>query len=463
MKLKELREKGAGIAVEMRKLTDEFNANGKTWKDEAQKAAYDKVNADYDANLAEISAQEKRDAEAKAVEDRMAAVEEQQRQSVNRNIPGREDHKPRQLAGSDGITDEVRGAAIAGFLAGDRRNERHVEAMQRCGINPQTGELRFDLLDTANLGKLQREIRSGGVEHAARSLEQRTLSGASLSTGGATIGETLIRNLEVNMLAFGGIRQVAETITTATGERMTWPTADDTSNTGEYLSESTSVGSSVDPSFAAVCWDAYKVSSKAILVPYELLEDSFVNLPTLLGQMLGERIGRITSTKYTTGSGAAEPKGIVTASTLGVTTASGTAITTDELIDLVHSIDPAYRNMPGTGFLMHDGIVKYLRKLKYATGEYIWQSGLAGGRPDTILNYPVNISLDMQSSVATGTKTVLFGHLSDYKIRRVNGVRLYRLEERYRDTDQTGFFAFVREDGNMLTNATARVKHMLQA
>jgi HK97 family phage major capsid protein len=181
----------------------------------------------------------------------------------------------------------------------------------------------------------------------------------------------------------------------------------------------------------------------------------------MLGAMLGERLGRITNTKYTTGSGASTPRGIVTAASSGVTAASGTQIAADELIGLVHSIDPAYRN--GAGFMMHDNIVLHLRKLKDGNGEYMWQSGLRDGAPDRLLGYGITINQDMQSSVATGTKTVLFGQLSKYKIRRVNGMRLYRLQERYRDTDQDGFIAFIREDGNLLNAGTAPVKYLVQA
>jgi len=152
----------------------------------------------------------------------------------------------------------------------------------------------------------------------------------------------------------------------------------------------------------------------------------------------------------------------VTKSTLGVTAASATAIAADELIGLIHSIDPAYRAL-GCGFMCHDSILLHIRKLKDGESRYLLQFGLQQNMPDSILGYTVTNNQDMQSSVATGTKTMLFGRLGDYKIRRVNQVRMYRLEERYRDADQDGFLAFVREDGNLLNAGTATVKHLLQA
>ena len=259
------------------------------------------------------------------------------------------------------------------------------------------------------------------------------------------------------MLAFGGVRQVAETIRTASGERMSWPTADDTSNTGAQLGESTSIGSSVDPSFGKVYWDAYKFSSKPVLVPYELIEDSAFDLPGLLGGMLGERLGRITNTKFTTGTGAATPKGIVTAAT-SFSAASATSIAWDDVLGLEHSIDPAYRS--GASFMMHDSILLACRKLKDGNGQYLWQSNINVGVPDSFSGKPLTINQDMDSTVASGKKTILYGQLSKYKIRSVGQMRMYRLEERYRDTDQDGFVAFIREDGNLLTAGTAPIKYL---
>lgn len=376
-----------------------------------------------------------------------------------------------RVAGGDGavtaVTEEHRVLALQAWIrhqAGKPLDEEHLEALKVTGLNPATRELSLRLYKTDDYAALQRRFRQS---HPARALEnvsdfKATLSGKSGPAGAYLIPpETLIRTLEINMLAFGGVRQVAETIRTGSGERMSWPTADDTSNTGVQLEESTTIGSSVDPTFNKVFWDAYKFSSKPVLIPYELMQDSAFNLAGMLGEMLGVRLGRITNTKFTTGTGANTCKGIVTAASTGVTAASATAIAADELFGLVHSIDPAYRN--GAGWMFHDSILLYLRKLKDGEGRYLWQSGMNGGSPDTLLTYPTTINQDMQSSVATGTKTILFGQLRNYKIRTVGEVRLYHLVERYRDTDQDAFIAFTREDGNLLTAGTAPVKALLQA
>lgn len=198
------------------------------------------------------------------------------------------------------------------------------------------------------------------------------------------------------------------------------------------------------------------------MVPFELLQDSAFDLPSFIARKLGERIGRKQATDFTTGDGSSKPNGIVTASTAGKTAASATAIISDELIDLEHSVDPSYR--PGAGWMFHDNILAAIRKLKESTtNAYIWQPGLQTGIPERILSYPFFINQKMASSIAASAKTILFGRLDKYNIRDVAEVRLVRMNERYADTDQVGFVAFLRSDGDLVDAGTNPIKHLVQA
>lgn len=464
--LQALREKRAELRNKIYQFRDEVTANGGKFKDAEHRAAWQTLNTEYDATVREED-ELRSAAEVAATADRAREDEERDARETN---AGR---KPGMDAG--GVRDERKGLptederarALAAFCRnalGRYVSDDDVALMRRCRIGANQTELVIDIDAHANT-RLRREVAGcfsrNHASRAIREAESRAMSAVTFGVGGALVPDSFIRNLEVNMVAFGGIRQAADTLTTSSGERMAWPTADDTSNEGEMLGESVNIGASVEPSFAHVYWDAYKFSSKPILVPYELLEDSFIDLPSILGQMMGERIGRVTAKKFTNGSGAAEPRGIVPASSLGVTTASGTAITYDEIIRLEHSIDPAYRS--GAAYMMHDNVILALRLLKDGEGRYLWQSGIDNNSPDRLNGHPVFVSMEMDNAVTSGKKTILFGQLSKYKIRRVNQIRVYRLQERYRDNDQDGFIALVREDGNLLTAGTPPVKHLLQA
>lgn len=452
MNPKELREKLGKLSASIRKMADEHNAvetRGEKLTAE-QTSAWTTINAEYDATKTQLE----RALRAEQVEKELAAPAPRETPT-----PGREPYDGREGRGRE-LVEEQRARAINAWARtqlGGTITEDDEEACRAAGIRPDQRNLDLRLLPTQELRKLQRLCRD---VHPTR-FEERALSAIALNLGGITVPETLIRQLETNMLAFGGILQAAEIIRTASGEKITWPTADDTSNSGEQIGENGAVAEG-EPTFGAVTWDAYKFSSKELKVPYELLEDAAFDFVSWIGAALGERLGRIQASKATTGSGAGTMKGIVTASSLGVTAASATSVAPDELMDLVHSVDPAYRNGPGVGFLLNDSTVLHLRKKKDGNGQYLWQPGMQAGVPDRLIGYPVIISQEM-ASVATGNKSILFGQLSKYKVRQVNSIRLYRLVERHRENDQDAFIAFLRADGNLLDAGTAPVKHLIQA
>lgn len=372
----------------------------------------------------------------------MAAIPEEAR--ARPEPEGREEKKPE-------ITEEIRGAALKGWfstplsLRGDIEiTDAQRQAAKQCGFNLNQREIAFGL--RGNYRSIQHEFRA----------PQTTTTG---STGGYLIPTGFVSTLERALLEFGGMRQVSEVMRTATGNDLPWPTSDDTSNKGEIIGENTTQNEQ-NIAFKQVIFKAYKYSSKMIKIPFELLQDSAVDLASLTGQIAGERLGRIQNQHFTTGTGAGQPKGLTLATTLGATTASATAIKADELMDLIYSVDPAYRT--GAAFMMHDNIFLAISKLKDGQGQYLL-NGLADSTQLRIKGYPVIINMDMQSSVTTATKTVVFGQLGKYKIRDAGEVRLVRLDERYADLDQVAFVAFLRSDGNLLDAGVAPVKHLLQA
>lgn len=456
---KKLREERKQLAILIRQTADKIAAEKRDLRAE-EKPAWEKLNADYNDLSARIQ-----------VAEQAEKIEAEERAPLGDRRIGRDDLNPREKRNRDSVpSDEVRGLALQGWLryqSGKPLRKRQENAVKACRINlhPNDKCLRLASPNTAQIREMQRQFRS---VHSSRAMdhmrETRVLSGHSGPAGGSLVPpESLMRTLELNQLYYGGMLQVAETIVTQSGERMSWPTADDTSNVGEILGESASVDNSgaggPDPTFNKNYWDAYKFSSKMILVPYELLEeDAVFDLAGTLGEMLGERLGRIKNTRYTNGTGATQPYGLVTRATLGVTAASATAIAADEIIKLEHSVDRAYRD--GGSYMCHDTILLNLRLLKDSVGRYLWMSGFDGGTPDRLNNRPLTINNDMASSMVSTNKTLLFGQLNRYKIRRVRGYRLYRLEERYRDKDRTGFIVFSREDGNLLQAGTSPVKYL---
>lgn len=334
--------------------------------------------------------------------------------------------------------------AAAGQEAGGQANkEEYRNAFWSWARHGQDG------LDAEQRGLL----RAGYVDMRAQSVGVPT-------AGGFAVADEDMRGIVDAMKFYGGMRQAGCTvITTETGADLPFLTGDDTSNSGEQLGENQQVNEK-DFDFGQIVLRAYVYSSKLVRVPYTLLQDAGFPLESWLQNKLGERLGRILNSKFTTGSGAATPQGIVTGSTYcGTTTASATAATYAELVDLEMSVDAAYRQR--ARWMFGDTTLKNLKKLVDGASRPLWLPGIAVREPDTLMGYPYTVNSDMPTMTAS-QKAVLFGDFSAYYIRDVQGVTLVRLQERYADYLQVGFMAFSRHDGALIDAGQHPIKHLLQ-
>jgi HK97 family phage major capsid protein len=278
----------------------------------------------------------------------------------------------------------------------------------------------------------------------------RAAQTVTTSGGGYLVPQGFSGQLEEALKSFGGMLEAAEIVNTESGNPLPWPTVNDTGNVGELLGINTAAASQ-DFSFGQVNLNAYKYSSKIVLVPIELLQDSAFDLNAFVARKLAERIGRIWNTHFTVGTGSGQPNGVVTAATSGKvgTTGQTTSVIYDDLVDLFHSVDPAHRASKGCRFMLNDASLKVIKKIKDSQGRPLWQAGLAGGTPDMILDKPYTINQDV-ATMAANAKSILFGDFSKYKIRRVMDTTVLRLTERYAEFGQVGFIAFSRADGNLI-------------
>lgn len=357
--------------------------------------------------------------------------------------------------------------ATQGLQQSEGAEERSA-ACRELRFDPTCNTISFDLPPTHEHRYSQRLIRSAHPELLQQRLadgalrrEYRALSAHNGPTGAYLIPGTFVRSLEINMLAFNSIEQAADVMLTDTGEEMGWPSADDTSNEGERLGEARTTSATQDPTFKLTKWRAYEYSSMEVKVPRPLLEDNAVGLDNVLPEMLAERVARKFNRECTTGTANSQPNGVVTASALGRTAASATAITGDEFIYLFHSVDPAYRT--NAAFMMHDSIAAQLALLKDTTNQPIWRSGLVDGNPDRLLGKPVYVNQYMDSALAASNKVALFGDFSRYKIRRVRRVFLTRIVEKYANQNQVAYLLIVRQDGNLLNTGTNPIKRLQMA
>ena len=293
--------------------------------------------------------------------------------------------------------------------------------------------------------------------------EQRVQTAGTTTAGGFTVPVELAAFIEQAMIATGPMydSSLFTVINSTDGRTFNIPTVDDTASTAEAHTEGGTVtdDGGKDVVFAQKVLSAYAFDSEWVRWSAELNADSIFNMESLLGELLGSRLGRIANSKLTTGSGSSDVEGIVTNSALGKTAAGTAAITADEIIDLIHSVDPAYRASPNSAIMMNDSTLAAVRKLKDGDGNYLWQMGnYQAGVPQSILGYPVVVNQAMDS-LATAKKVMLFGDMSKFYVRKVGGPSLYVARERF--APDFGLLGFVRFDG-VLVN-TAAIKHLITA
>lgn len=224
----------------------------------------------------------------------------------------------------------------------------------------------------------------------------------------------------------------------------------------------TSEGSSIaesDPSFSAfITLGAFKYAA-TFQLSREVVEDSGINLLDFVARQAAVGMGTAVNAGLTTGTGTTQPRGIATASTLGVTGGTGVAgvPTADNLIDLVYSVGSPYRRRGGS-FQMRAATLAAVRKLKDTTNQYIWQPSLQVGQPDMLLGFPVYENPDI-AATGTGARSVIFGDASSYYVRQVRGIEVARDDSVGFVSDLITFRVTWRGDGNLPD--TAAVKHYI--
>lgn len=277
------------------------------------------------------------------------------------------------------------------------------------------------------------------------------------TAGGFLVPQSFSDRLEVALKVFGGMLNEAEVLQTGSGADMPWPTVNDTTQTGAILAENASIPSQ-DVTFASVTLKSYMYTSKLIAVSLQLMQDSFVSVDNVVADLAGQRLGRILNSHFTTGTGSGQPNGVVTAAASGKvgTTGQTASVIYDDLVDLIYSVDKAYR--AGSKFMAADSSIKVVMKLKDSQNRPLWQPSVQAGQPDMLMGYPVVVNNDV-AAMAANAKSIIFGDFTKYKIRRVQGMTLLRLNERYADNLQVGFFAFTRADGNLIDAGTNPVKY----
>lgn len=413
---KELRVKAAELATEARKKYDEITDS--TTADQAKEieARFDTIMADHDELIERAERAEK-----------LEAAEKRALSGMHGN-PGLGD------AGKDQDADapNYREAFFEFIKCGGDASAMDAEARAVLLTGDQSSEFRA----------------------------QTTATGAA---GGFTV-PTELRNVLVESMAMHGPMYdgtFTTEIVTSGGGQIDIPAINDTANSASAHTEGGNLtdDGSEDAVFAQRTLNAYTFATAFIRWSMELGQDSIFNMEQLLGKLLGQRTGRVANEQLTVGTGTDAPHGVAVAAGAGVTAAGAAAITGDELIDLFHSVDPAYRAAGNLSYMMNDTTLAAVRKLKDGQGNYLWQMGdVQKGIPQTLNGAQVKVNQDMPA-MTTGNRSVLFGDFSAYYVRKVGAPVVGVMRERF--FPNLGIASVIRFDGEL--SDTGAIKALTQA
>ena len=395
MKLHEMKQKRATIAGQMRKLHDENSE--KRW-DEALTKQWGDMN------------QELRDLDA-------AIAREEQLLSLDTDDLN-SDPERRSLIDTDTSVTEARQIKV-------------LDTILRGG---------FSALDTE-----QRQLFK----------EMRAQTVGTGSEGGFTVPTEFRNRVAEAMKAFGGLANIATVFETDSGNPITWAITDGTADEGVMIGEKEE-STEQDMEFGQVVIGAKKMTSNIVKISDELLQDSGVDIAGLIARRIGSRLGRGEAKQLLTGNGTGNNiKGLLNQVTGGKTSAASGAIAHADLLALKHAVDPAYR--AGTArWLFNDNTLLGLKLMKDGQGRPLWLPDIAGVAPATIDGDQYQIDQGMPD-VAANAKAVAYGDFSYLQIRRVKGMELRRLTEKYAEFGMVGFLMFHRFDDLLEDKATVKV------
>jgi HK97 family phage major capsid protein len=281
--------------------------------------------------------------------------------------------------------------------------------------------------------------------------------------GGYLVPSEWAPSIEKVMAQYSGMLQASRVIRTNSGGPLYFPVVDETAVMGAKI------GEGVADSVSDVTWsqkelNAYTYTSNVIKVSYELEQDNAYPLAQHLQEIMAERLGRILNQEATVGDGTGDPNGVMTASSAGKVASATNAITRDEILDLIHSVDRVYRGTPNSYLMLHDTTLAAIKKLTVGTSDDrpLWQPSIRDGEPDRIEGIPYIVNNDIaELTDGVSSRVMAYGDFSKYVIRMSRDIEVKRLIERYADERVTGWFAFMRFDSELIN--TSAVKHLALA
>lgn len=445
MKSRALRQKLGELTTQLRQILKKAEDESRVKLNADEEQTYSRIEteiSDLEAQITRVERQESREAE--------------QARTANPHEAGREDRG----AGSG------TGAGVATPAAGPAQPA--LPESLRLQFRNDFGNLEPDLRRhvLARCAPAYQSAFQAFLSRGARSLteqEQRALQADGFTAGGATVAPMqfvaeLLKAVDDQLFIRGAatVRQVVNA--TSLGIPSLDADPDDADWTGELQTGNED---------SAMAFGRRELTphplGKRIKVSKKLMRTSALGVEALVRERLAYKFALAQEKAFLTGNGAQQPLGLFTASADGIPTSrdvqtgSATDITADGLIDALYGLKAQYQR--NATFVVSRELIKRARKLKGSDNNYLWQPGLQGGQPSTILDRPYFMSEFCPSTFTTGLYVGLVGDLKFFWIADALDLQIERLDELYATTNQVGFIGRMESDAMpVMAEAFVRLK-----
>lgn len=346
------------------------------------------------------------------------------------------------------------------------REKSAAEIVDRPEFASTKGEVSNELIKKAQYKALNEYIKFGHQSetflHA--NAELKVLQ-ADLDTSGGYLNtpqmwvESLLKDLDNSV----DIRRLSQTFAIGSSESLGVPSLDTDLNDADWTTE-LATGSQDDAMRFGKRELRPHPFAKRVKISNTFMRLSLIDPETLVRDRIRYKFAITEEKGFLTGTGAGQPLGIFTASAQGINTdrdvSTGnttSAIVADNLIEVKHTLKGQYWG--SATWMFHRDGMKKIRQLKDGNGQYLWQPGLAGGQPNTILDCPYVMSEYVPNTFTTGLYVGILGDFSFYWIADSLGLTIQRVNELYAESNSTGFIARAESDGMpVLPEAFVRVK-----
>ncbi len=321
-------------------------------------------------------------------------------------------------------------------------------------------------------GKGERSAEAKAFEHYLRKgtidpLEMKTVTGASDAAGGYAVPREIDGRIDAALVAISPIRRIANVVKVGSANyRKLITTGGAASGWVAETAARPETGTATFREFVPSMGELYAnpAASQA------MIDDAMFDVEAWIASEVSSEFARNEGAAFVSGTGTNRPKGFLTYATTAQTdnlrawgtlqhvpsgAAGGFAASNpqDRLVDLVHSLRPPYRQ--GASFVMNSATLAVIRKFKTADGAFLWQPGLAEGRPDTLLGYPVIEAEDMPD-ISADSLSIAFGNFKAGYLIAERGETVV-LRDPFTNKPYVHFYAVKRVGGGVVNSEAIKV------